>query len=401
MQKKDDLFSKLNIKDYNNKLEGILDKKSFTSNTKNILLNVLYKMETSYDDYKKVKVRVNTKKELIENIIKTIKNNCKEIEIVRPKRNGETKLKDNKYLIDINKGKIISYPNENNIYYALNELANNKFVINDNYYILKESMEELLNQGYTFDKEELVRDFDGWTWNINYDEIKNFTYNLIYQNLNILLGNDYLEYCLDNSKTIDILNKIETRINSFLPKGKKTELVNRIYKVSVLESIKDNLKKQIYFAKQIEEYKELLRKMGRKRDYLQNLANNKKIITKEIKSIDESISNNKMLRESFVEVNNRLSEDKKVFSLSEYVDILRVRRNRLYKQLEECSFMMKPENYIKRKNDIQKVYDLLKSINIKDDIQEELYNEIIELQKDFLRLFNENHITKPLCLLID
>ena len=152
MAKKEDLFSKLNIKDYNNKLEGILDKKSFTSSTKNILLNVLYKMETSYDDYKKVKVRVNTKKELLESIIKTIKNNCKEIEIVKPKISGETKLKDKKYVIDKSKGKIISYLNEKNVYYALNELANNRFVIDDNYYILKESMEQLLNKGYILDK---------------------------------------------------------------------------------------------------------------------------------------------------------------------------------------------------------------------------------------------------------
>ena len=45
---KEEIFSKLNIKDYNNQLEDVLEKKSFSEGTKNILLNILYKLETSY-----------------------------------------------------------------------------------------------------------------------------------------------------------------------------------------------------------------------------------------------------------------------------------------------------------------------------------------------------------------
>ena len=100
---KEDLFSKLNIKDYNNQLENILENKSFSEDTKNILLNILYKIETAYDDYKKVKVNVDLKKELLEEIIEIIKENCNEIEIVKPKLNGETKLGDKKYIIENNK----------------------------------------------------------------------------------------------------------------------------------------------------------------------------------------------------------------------------------------------------------------------------------------------------------
>ena len=42
---KEDIFSKLNIKDYNNQLEDVLENKSFSEDTKNILLNILYKIE--------------------------------------------------------------------------------------------------------------------------------------------------------------------------------------------------------------------------------------------------------------------------------------------------------------------------------------------------------------------
>ena len=101
--KKEDFLSKLNIKDYNNQLEDILEKKSFSEGTKNILLNILYKMETAYEDYNKVKVDTKTKKDMLEEIIETIEKYCKEIELVKPKLDEETKLGDKKIIIDRNK----------------------------------------------------------------------------------------------------------------------------------------------------------------------------------------------------------------------------------------------------------------------------------------------------------
>ena len=53
------LFSKL--KDYNAELDTILDKKYFSSNVKNLLLNLVYKLEISYKDFEVVKKCVRTK----------------------------------------------------------------------------------------------------------------------------------------------------------------------------------------------------------------------------------------------------------------------------------------------------------------------------------------------------
>ena len=47
------LFSKL--KDYNEILEAVLDKKYFSSNIKNLLLNMIYKLEIAYPDYVEIK----------------------------------------------------------------------------------------------------------------------------------------------------------------------------------------------------------------------------------------------------------------------------------------------------------------------------------------------------------
>ena len=56
---KEKLISKLNIKDYNNQLEKILSKKTFTEDTKNLLLSMLYKIENAYEDYQKRNFRRN------------------------------------------------------------------------------------------------------------------------------------------------------------------------------------------------------------------------------------------------------------------------------------------------------------------------------------------------------
>ena len=100
---REEIFSKLNIRDYNNELEKILEKKSFSEGTKNILLNILYKMETAYDDYNKVKVYTNSKKDMLEEMLKIIKEDCDEIELVKPRLNEETKLGDKKFIVEENK----------------------------------------------------------------------------------------------------------------------------------------------------------------------------------------------------------------------------------------------------------------------------------------------------------
>ena len=68
--KTEKFFSKLTPKDYNNQLEKILEKKGFSTNAKNLLLSMLYKIEAAYKDYETVKVMVESKNEYIEKVLK-------------------------------------------------------------------------------------------------------------------------------------------------------------------------------------------------------------------------------------------------------------------------------------------------------------------------------------------
>ena len=70
---KENIFSKLGSKDYNNQLEKILENKDFSENVKNLLLSMLYRIQVGYDDYTTVKRIVENKKDYIEEILQIIK----------------------------------------------------------------------------------------------------------------------------------------------------------------------------------------------------------------------------------------------------------------------------------------------------------------------------------------
>lgn len=387
MAKKEDLFSKLNIKDYNNQLENVLENKSFAEDTKNILLNILYKIETAYEDYNKVKVYVPLKKELLEEIIKIIEEKCKEIEIIKPKLNGETKLKDKKYIVEQENNKIISYPNEKNVFYALNRLNDKLFTLNTEFTILKKPMEVLLNQGYIINKEEIIRDFDGWTWNISSNDIENYSYNIIYQNIRILFGYEFIQNFINN-KNIDFVNEFESKVRNFIEDG-ELDISKFVYQVAILEYLKENEYEKENILKAKLDLEQEINLMNNKKEYLQSIATSKKIIGRDIKQIDEKINNTKLLKESFIEENKNLEESKQIFSLSEYSEVLQKRRNELLKELDYYSNLMKPMNFVKKKEKISKEYGILNGINFDTNNDDYIESLLIDLQKEFLKLFNE------------
>ena len=92
---KEDIFSKISFKDYNNMLENVLEQKDFSEDVKNLLLSMLYKIENAYEDYKTVKVNVNSKKYFLLQIINIIKENCNEIQLVKSLSEESKILEDN------------------------------------------------------------------------------------------------------------------------------------------------------------------------------------------------------------------------------------------------------------------------------------------------------------------
>ena len=109
---------------YNEQLEAILEEKDFSTDVKSLLLSMLYKMETTYNDYAKVTGATENKKETIEEILEIIKQS-NEIELVEPNSEEIKKIqkKQQDYSSDKKEGKIICLPNEKILLNALYDLT--------------------------------------------------------------------------------------------------------------------------------------------------------------------------------------------------------------------------------------------------------------------------------------
>ena len=215
MHKKKNLLEKIVKKDYNNELEKVLETKQFDEHVKSTLLSILYKIEAAYKDLETVKKDVQTKEEYVANIIEIIKNNCDSIKIIRM-NDEENKIPNNKtYIVDKENKTIIAYPIERKILYAIAKISKKDKIIKDDYFLINETLSELINVGNNINMVEPLRDFNGYSWTTITREIESINHNLIYQNLVLLVGNVFMENWVNNKEImIDYMEKFTDKIRT-------------------------------------------------------------------------------------------------------------------------------------------------------------------------------------------
>ena len=185
------LFSKM--KDYNIELEEILENKYFSSNIKSLLFSMIYKLEISYNDFQKVKKSVRTKEDFLNEIIETIRLYCDNIKTVEPDSDQAKLLIKNKVdaLTNVNERSILVYPSEIALLYAISDISPKYFFVNENF-ALKNILQNTLVKGYILNNVEILRDFNGWSWDRIDDESFGYIETLVYQNLLVILGEKFL-----------------------------------------------------------------------------------------------------------------------------------------------------------------------------------------------------------------
>lgn len=358
---KEKIIQKLKIKDYNQELEEILANKTFSKDTKNLLSSMLYKVENSYEDYKKTKVDVASKKDFLEELIEIIKRDCKEIEIIKPKIEEEnTILKGKKSIAVKEEQKIITYQNELALLEAIYELSTNKF--NEESEDLNEkAIFTVLNKGEETSKSEIIRDFDGWSWNITTSEIESYIPNLIYQSVVFLIGYNKLNQNKNiTTKDLEIM----------LKEKYEPLLVEKILKIITQASILD------YLSQNPDEYKTLKETekqmqityslMEDKKTYIEEITNQKKKYVKEIEKIDKYINDDLALKKEYIKQNEKLPQNKRVFSLSDFSEKIQERRDFLKSEIRILTEKLKPRNYVKEKAKIEKNLNFIKELSIEE-----------------------------------
>lgn len=367
------IFSKIN--EYNTMLEKILEKKYFSSNVKNLLLSMIYKIENAYSDYISVKKINISKEEFILDIIETIRDYTNNIEIADPNTQKSEILEKHSVLAITNErtGNILVYPTENAMLYAISDLKPKYFYISSDF-VFKSILQKILVFGYNKNNLEILTDFNGWSWYID-NKNNNYIYNLIYQNLLMLCGIKFLNQWMNyNSSKIDFIENIKKRTNDS----------NYFYWLCrvcyLLEKNNDSFIKKINFK--LEEFK----KFSNKEKYLEEVRKNKLKLTKAVEKIDIILNDEKLLIKEFKRKNSTLDENKKIKNIKTFKSILEKDRQQFIEKIKQMSNLLIPKNYLEVKEKYEFYYKIVNE-------SKELEESVIEMQKEFIKLL-KNRLTK-------
>lgn len=411
-----DIFSKI-IKDYNNELETIIEKKAFSEDVKNLLLSMLYKIENAYDDYEKVKVNVCKKKQFIEEILETIEKKCNQIEFIKPMSQEGQELYENNINCIINKeeGKIKTFQNEKSILDAIIQMRQENIEVLSKYEIISEPIIDLLLIGNNLNTIEMITDFNGWSWDIS---IKNTIYSKLYRMLVTLLGNNEIE-CWVNKRKNEELEELPSNLilsskynenfgitkkeivgekkdyieiikNKFIQlygEGLTKEFFEKLIKVAILECSKYNKKYEEKILKQIEQLKIKLEKMKDNKLFIEELSLQKKEISKQIEQIDMLLNNERELKQEYEKRNKNLPNKEKIFSVSHLRLMLEKQRNQGIENIKRINKKMEPKEFVKIKNDLEERLKYYQDIKIKDKSEENLQRLQKSLEEIFLKCF--------------
>ena len=334
---KNKIFSKLNFKNYNNELEEILESKMFSEDVKNLLLSMLYKIENAYKDYMTVKVEVLPKRDFISYIIKTIKDYCFDIEFISPEK--EEKIQVNK-----EKGLIRCYPNERSLLSAIWYMGENEPQLSVKYEYVKDAIQELIRIGSNCNQNEILRDFNGWSWDIVIKQIEDLSYNVLYQSLLLLDGEKLIYANMDNTnveeKNSIVLQEDKSEYEKFF-----NYLSNCAIYIYELNNLETKTKIETIKETKIKE----LELFENKKEFIQKISNDKKEYLDKIEKIDKTVNNTEMLTKEYKARNALLSNKEKIFSISHLENILKEEREKLLEAIKKCNKMIEPRGFVKEK----------------------------------------------------
>lgn len=386
---KEKILSKITPKDYHNELEIILEDKDFSEDVKNLLLSCVYKIEAGYHDYEIIKREVLSKKEYLEEIITIIDKKCKSIEIVKEDSPNIEDEEKSRYEIDRLEGKItIWHPNEKMLLYAIYELDDNPIYVDEKYSLIRTSLSELLNKGENMNRLEVLRDFNGWNWNTDPNEIQNISINLVYQNLIDLLGIQFMEKWIHTEKVKDYYALAKGEIITQYGMENEETLFKWISKLALIICVRENTNEKEYLLQEKQEAEAELEKIKDKKSLLEEISENKKEALIQIKEIDTILSDKELLEQEYIKRNEGLPEYHKIFSLSHLTEILTRQRKKIMAKIEEENRMLEPVYYLEVKAKLEEKLELLSDLDLKqEEIDERITYYSIQLEKKVMDCF--------------
>ncbi len=354
---------KIYLKDYTNALEKVLEKKNFSIETKNLLLSMFYKIENAYQDYLKVKVEVYDKGVFLEDLIDIIDVECNEIEIV-----DSIKEENKGYIVQKEEGKIVSIGSEFTLLNALIELGQETICMPEEENILQEPITYFINLGMRMHQSEIIRDFNGWSWEIILKDIADIEMNIYFQTFLYLLGYEFIDEWQQNDTNLaDYIILAYEKLKQDFGEERAKTLMQLFCKLAI-EAISKVSKEQAEFWKERKkETKIELEKLNNKKSYLEGVTQEKKELNKKIDKIDKLINNKEELEKEYKKRNEKLPNKEKIFSIRHLVNMLEEERLEYVKQIKKCNDLIDPKGYVARKEMLNIRNEFLETLNITDE----------------------------------
>ena len=370
------IFSKM--KDYTDELDDILDRKYFSSTIKNLLSSMLYRVEISYNDYAKVKRAVRDKNLFIEDILEIIRNYCDHIKAVKLGSEEENMLKKNKVPAVTNERErsALVYPTEKALLFAISDIEPKYFYISEKF-IFKTPLQTLLVDGCNANTYEVLGNFNGWSWDTTDTTIKKYFSNLIYQNILLMMGEEFLiDWRSYASSKRDFLSEFRKTLKDTAGNVAYFESLCKILYLKLSDSERKKVDEII--KKQAKEYEKMLDK----EKYLKDWTDRKLKYSKSVEYIDKVLNDKELLIKEFRKYNSKLDDDKRLSNIRTYINILENQKEREIAAISECSYLLKPVNYLNQMSQYKAFYEI-------KNTKFTLDSETINLQLEFLKFFNK------------
>jgi len=366
---KDNQLSKNN---YDIQFEELLENKKYTDEAKSLVLNIIYKIQGAYPDYKKTKPNVKSKLDIISDIADTIKEKCDTIEILNPEE-AKGKLYVSK------KNKIIkTFPKDIDLLQAIYYIKTPYTKKIEN--VFEKAVLLALEKGMAINGVEIIRDFNGWSWNnVLEDEFEKY-YNLLYQDLIILIGEKELEDIIKSHSVIDELIK---RLKNLYGKTIAEGFASSFIKACLVIYINNGEKYEDEVLNYLENKEKDLAKFSNKSEHISKLTDKMNESTKLICKIDTILSSPQILNKKYL--------SKKVCSKYKDIDSYRMSliryKNQISNEITACKKMMNPFEYVNEKNKIKKEVDDLNDIKLCYNEDNKIEELLIDLQKKVISCF--------------
>ena len=386
-RKKENFLDRVIKKNFNNELEHVLEHKEFDEDTKSLLLSILYKLETAYLDYTQVKKNVMPKEEFLQMIIDIIQKDVDKINLVKIGSEEANILENRTFIVDKKNKEITCYPIERKLLYALLKISKKDKIIKDKYYVINRTISDMLNTGNNINMVEPMRDFNGFSWSVVIKDIESVEHNLIYQNLRIIAGAEFLNKWIYNRESIiDYFELLKEKLEKLYGKQKQEELIDAISKLSVLLEVKFDKEKTKKFLNGKREIEDRIEEISNKEEFTVKLTKEKKELNKQIKNMDTLISDKKLLQEEYNKRNALLPLEKKIFSMRVLANMIKQERQKLENRRENINKMLNPQKFIKYKNELEAKYKYIQYIEA-TNIEKKITAELLNFQNEFLECY--------------